>query len=162
MRDQVQTGLRIAAAFFLLWALALVSDPLATHKLISVGPLDPVTLNMLAGSFLGFAILLLLAANEPQKDIIGGMAAMMLIVGVISTFSMAGSHAMPTNIFTVLSTIFALGMGAYLIADQMQEMFASGTGGRARPKAKKKPAKKAKKKVAKKKAKKKATKKKRR
>lgn len=168
MREQIQISLRIAAVFFLLWALAMGSDPIASHKLFSTGPLDATTHNLLTGMFLGFAILLLLGSSEPRDDFTGAMATMMLILGTVGGFSMAGSHDMPTNIYTVLSLIFILGMGAYLLVGQMQEMFASGAGGsRARPAAKKKPAKKAKKKaakkkVAKKKAKKKAAKKRRR
>lgn len=169
MREQIQISLRIAAVFFLLWALAMGSDPIASHKLFSTGPLDATTHNMLTGMFLGFAILLLLGSNDPRDDFTGAMATMMLILGIVGGFSMAGSHDMPTNIYTVLSLIFVLGMGAYLLVGQMQEMFASGAGSgstRARPAAKKKPAKKAKKKVAKKKvvkkAKKKAAKKRRR
>jgi lysylphosphatidylglycerol synthetase-like protein (DUF2156 family) len=167
MREQIQISLRIAAAFFLLWALAMASDPIASHKLISTGPLDVVTQNLLSGAFLGFAILLLLGSNEPRDDFTGAMATMMLILGAVSAFSMAGSHDMPTNAYTVISLIFVLGMGAYLLVGQLQEMFAPGAGGGStRPAAKKKPAKKAakkaKKKAAKKKAKKKATKKKRR
>lgn len=153
MRDQIQISLRIAAAFFLFWSLALVSDPVATHQMISTGPLDAVTHAMLSGLFLGFAILLLLSSSEPRDDITGGMAIMMIIMGAISAFSMAGSHAMPTNIYTVLSLIFVLGMGVYLILGQMQEMFADGAGSRpvARKAPKKKPVGKSKKKAAKKK-----------
>jgi len=162
MREQIQISLRIAAAFFLVWAIAMASDPIASHKLFSTGPLDVVTQGLLSGMFLGFAIMLLLGANDPRDDFTGSMAAMMLILGAVGAFSMAGSHNMPTNIYTVLSLIFVIGMGAYLLVGQMQEMFASGGGAkrpRARPAAKKKPAKKAKKKTAAKKAKKKAKKK---
>lgn len=170
MREQIQISLRIAAAFFLVWALAMASDPMASHKLISTGPLDSVTHALLSGMFLGFAILLLLGSGDPRDDFTGAMAIMMIILGTVSAFSMAGSHDMPANIYTVLSLIFVLAMGAYLLVGQMQELFASGAGGsrpRARPAAKKKPAKKAKKKAvkkkaAKKKAKKKAAKKRRR
>ena len=161
MREPIQTGLRISVIFFLSWSLALISDPLAVHKLISTGPYDPVTQTMLSGSFLGFAILLLISSNDPRDDFTGGMAFMMLIVGVVSAFNMAGSRAMPANIYTVLSVLFILGMGAYLIAGQMQAVFASGTGLglRSRPAGKKKVKKKA---VKKKKLKKKTVKKKRR
>lgn len=165
MRDQIQISLRITAVFFLLWSLAMASEPLATHNLISVGPFDTVTHAMLAGSFLGFAVLLLLSSSEPRDDITGGMAVMMIIFGTVGAFSMAGSKTMPANIYTVVSIIFVLGIGASLIAGQMQEVFSSGAGSKrpaARKAAKKKPArKKVAKKVAKK-AKKKAAKKKRR
>lgn len=164
MRDQIQTGLRFSAVFFLLWALVMAADPLAAHNLFSTGPYDPVTHAMLGASFLGFAILLLIGSNDPRDDMTGGMAAMMITVGVVGSFSMAAG-AMASNAVTVLSLIFVLGVGTYLISGQLQAVFASGTSSRskARPKAKKKAAKKkATKKVAKKKAKKKATKKKRR
>ena len=151
MRELIQIGLRVSAIFFLSWSLALVSDPLAVHKLISTGPFDPVTQTMLSGSFLGFAILLLISSNDPRDDFTGGMASMMLIVGVVSAFNMAGSHAMPANIYTVLSTLFIFGMGVYLIAGQMQEVFAIGAGkGRSRSRSARQ--KKAKKKAIKKKA----------
>ncbi len=162
MREQIQISLRIAAVFFLVWALAMASDPIASHKLFSTGPLDVVTHNLLSGAFLGFAILLLLGSNDPRDDFTGAMATMMIIMGTVSGFSMAGSHDMPANVYTVLSLIFVLGMGAYLLVGQMQEMFASEAGSssaRARPAAVKKPAKKAKKKAAKKKVTKKAKKK---
>ena len=170
MREQIQISLRIAAVFFLLWALALASDPMVSHKLISTGPLDTVTHAMLAGLFLGLAILLLLESNDPRDDITGAMALIMLILAVVAAVSMAGSRAMPANVYTVASLVFVTGMGAYLLIGQMQEMFASGGGvKRAKPRrapTKRKPAKKAKKKAAKKKvtkkAKKKAKKKKRR
>jgi len=171
MREQIQISLRITAAFFLLWALALASDPMASHSLISAGPFDAATHTMLTGSFLGFAILVLLGSSDPRDDFAGGVATMMIILGTMSAFIMGkGSHSMPVNIYTVVSLIFTLGMGAYLLVGQMQELFAS-NGGAKRPKARKAPAKKkpaqkakkqAKKKTAKKKAKKKATKKKRR
>lgn len=170
MREQIQISLRIAAAFFLLWSLALASDPMVSHKLISTGPLDTVTHAMLSGLFLGFAVLLLLESNDPREDITSAMALIMLILAVVAAVNMAGSRAMPVNGYTVVSLIFVTGMGAYLLVGQMQEMFASGGGTKPsksrRVAAKKKPAKKAKKKAAKKKvakkAKKKTTKKKRR
>lgn len=164
MREPIQIGLRVSAVFFLLWALGMAGDPLAVHELFSVGPYDPVTHAMLAGSFLGFAILLLIGSSEPRDDITGGMAAMMITFGVVGSFNMA-ANAMASNVLTVLSLIFVLGMGIYLIAGQLQTAFSSTTGSgrsKAHPKAKKKPAKKAKKKAAAKKAKKKAVKKKRR
>jgi len=153
MREQIQISLRIAAAFFLLWSLALISDPVSTHKLISTGPLDAVTHGMLAGSFLGFAILLLLGSDDPRDDFTGALASMMLILGAVSAFSMAGNQDMPTNVYTVTSLIFTLGIGAYLLVGQMQELFAGGgSRTKARPAARKKPAPKAKKKPAAKKA----------
>ncbi len=164
MREPIQTGLRVSAVFFLLWALGMAGDPLAVHKLFSVGPYDPVTHALLGGAFLGFAIMLLIGSSEPRDDITGGMAVMMITFGVVGSFNMA-ANAMASNVVTVLSLIFVLGMGIYLIGGQLQTAFSGITGGgraKARPKAKKKPAKKAKKKVAKKKAKKKATKKRRR
>lgn len=152
MREQIQISLRIAAAFFLVWALALASDPMATHNLISTGPYDAVTHAMLSGSFLGFAVMLLLSASDPRDDITGAMAVMMIILAVISALSMAGSHAMPANFYTVVSLIFTTGMGAYLLVGQLQELFAS-NGGAKRPKARKAPAKKKPAKKAKKQAK---------
>ncbi len=165
MREQIQISLRITAVFFLLWSLAMASDPLAAHKLISIGPLDTVTHAMLAGSFMGFAVLLLLGSNDPRDDFTGGIAVMMIILGAVSVFSMVGSRTMPANIYTVLSIIFVLGVGTYLIFGQMQEVFSGGAGSKRpakRSAVKKKPArKKTAKKVAKK-AKKKTIKKKRR
>ena len=165
MREQIQISLRISAVFFLLWSLALAADPLAIHKLISVGPLDPVTQAMLSGSFLGFAILLLISSNDPRDDFTGGMAMIMIILAAVSAFSMVGSQTMPANIYTVLSIVILLGLGIYLIAGQMQEMFSGGAGSKravARTAAKKKPAKRKAAKTVAKKTKKKATKKKRR
>ncbi|MFV1996896.1 MAG: hypothetical protein ACC641_02685 [Acidiferrobacterales bacterium] len=152
MREQIQISLKVAAAFFLLWSLALISDPISTHKLISTGPLDNVTHGMLAGSFLGFAILLLLGSDDPRDDFTGALATMMLILGAVSAFSMAGNHDMPTNVYTVTSLIFTIGVGAFLLVGQMQELYSGSGSGKARPAAKKKPAPKAKKKPARKKA----------
>lgn len=114
MRSQIRFTLLIAAALYMGWGLSLVLAPGASHSLISNGPYDPVTTAMFGAAMIGMMIMFVIAAYDPEREIVRAAAAGLAVVGFTSAYLIFIAKAMPLAPITVISLLVDLGACAML------------------------------------------------
>lgn len=114
MKTQLQLTLLIAAALYLAWGLGLMLAPTVTQSMISVGTHDPAVTALLAASFLGLMISLLIAARNPVKELVRAVAVSMALIGFTGAYFMFAAKAMPLSGLTLMSLLVDLGAAAVL------------------------------------------------
>ncbi len=159
MKKHIQLSLTVAALLYLVWAISFLIMPETAHSYFSTADkIDEGMLALFAASLLAFAVIFMLAINNPSDDMVQVSAVALGTIAVVAAYQMFISDGISLNVSTVLSLIVTAGLATYLIivsTDGLVNMF---TGGGAKRKAPKKKAKKKVKKKAKKKTKKKAVK----
>jgi hypothetical protein len=161
MKKHIQLSLTVAALLYLVWAISFLIMPETAHSYFSTADkIDEGMLALFAASLLAFAVIFMLAINNPSNDMVQVSAVGLGTIAVVAAYQMFISDGISLNVSTVLSLIVTAGLATYLIivsTDGLADMF-TGTGGGAKRKAPRKKAKKKVKKKAKKKTKKKAVK----
>ena len=114
MESQIRFTLLIAAALYMGWGLSLVLAPEASHGLISNGPYDPVTTAMFGAAMIGMMIMFVIAAYDPEREIVRAAAAGLAVVGFTSAYLIFIAKAMPLAPITVISLLVDLGACAEL------------------------------------------------
>jgi hypothetical protein len=114
MESQIRFTLLIAAALYMGWGLSLVLAPGASHSLISNGPYDPVTTAMFGAAMIGMMIMFVIAAYDPEREIVRAAAAGLAVVGFTSAYLIFIAKAMPLGPLTVISLLVDLGACAVL------------------------------------------------
>jgi len=114
MESQIRFTLLIAAALYMGWGLSLVLAPEASHSLISIGPYDPVTTAMFGAAMIGMMIMFVIAAYDPEREIVRAAAAGLVVVGFTSAYLIFIAKAMPLSPLTVISLLVDLGACAVL------------------------------------------------
>jgi len=114
MESQIRFTLLIAAALYLGWGLSLVLAPGTSHGLISIGPYDPVTTAMFGAAMIGMMIMFVIAAYDPEREIVRAAAAGLAVVGFTSAYLIFIAKAMPLGWLTVTSLLVDLGACAVL------------------------------------------------
>jgi hypothetical protein len=114
MESQIRFTLLIAAALYMGWGLSLVLAPGVSHSLISYGPYDPVTTAMFGAAMIGMMIMFVIAAYDPEREIVRAAAAGLAVVGFTSAYLIFIAKAMPLGQLTVFSLIVDLGACAVL------------------------------------------------
>ncbi len=114
MESQIRFTLLIAAALYMGWGLSLVLAPGTTHGLISNGPYDPVTTAMFGAAMIGMMIMFVIAAYDPEREIVRAAAAGLVVVGFTSAYLIFIAKAMPLSPLTVISLLVDLGACAVL------------------------------------------------
>ena len=109
MESQIRFTLLIAAALYMGWGLSLVLAPGASHGLISNGPYDPVTTAMFGAAMIGMMIMFVIAAYDPEREIVRAAAAGLAVVGFTSAYLIFLAKAMPLTPITVISLLVDLG-----------------------------------------------------
>ena len=161
MKNHIQASLVVVSIVFLAWGMGFIMFPQTMHETLSAGSYDPATASLFAAALLGMSLLFLISAQDPQRDVVYGLAATLGFLGIASAIGMLPEGGMHKNIGTLVSLIITVGVSVYLFVAQ-SEAVASAPSSGAKPAAKstkKKPATKARKKTAKKKPVKKAKKK---
>ncbi|MEK7758998.1 MAG: hypothetical protein AAB304_05285, partial [Pseudomonadota bacterium] len=102
------------AALYMGWGLSLVMAPEASHSLISNGPYDPVTTAMFGAAMIGMMIMFVIAAYDPEREIVRAAAAGLAVVGFTSAYLIFIAKAMPLAPITVISLLVDLGACAVL------------------------------------------------
>lgn len=115
MKTRVRIALALASILFLAWGLGLVFYPEASHKLISRGAYDSVTVRMLGGSFLGWVVICLVAIYTPGQEIIRAISLATLIISIVTIVLMFVIHSMPVQDTTIISLVVAIGSAIYLL-----------------------------------------------
>lgn len=114
MESQIRFTLLIAAALYLGWGLSLMLAPEGSHRLVSNGPYDLVTTAMLGAAMVGMMIMFLIAAYDPEREIVRASAAGLLVVGLTAAFLVFIAKAMPLSPVTVISMLVDLGASGVL------------------------------------------------
>ena len=103
METVIRFTLLLAAALYMGWGLALVLAPDMTHTLISHGPYDPATTAMFGAAMIGMMIMFVIAAYDPEREIVRASAAGLVVVGFTAAYLIFIAKAMPLRPITVLS-----------------------------------------------------------
>lgn len=103
MKTQIQVTLLIAAALYMGWGLALILAPGASHGLLSTGPYDSVTTAMFGAALLGLMATFVIAAYDPEKEIVRASAVGLAFVGFTAAYLVFITKSMPLSITTVSS-----------------------------------------------------------
>lgn len=109
MESQIRFTLLIAAALYMGWGLSLVLAPGTSHVLISIGPYDPVTTAMFGAAMIGMMIMFVIAAYDPEREIVRAAAAGLAVVGFTSAYLMFIAKLMPLGALTLISLLVDLG-----------------------------------------------------
>jgi hypothetical protein len=114
MESQIRFTLLVAAALYMGWGLSLVLAPSVTHNLISNGPYDMVSTAMFGAAMIGMMIMFVIAAYDPEREIVRAAAAGLAVVGFTSAYLIFIAKAMPLAPLTVISLLVDLGACAVL------------------------------------------------
>lgn len=101
MKAQIQVTLLIAAALYMGWGLTLVLAPGTVHPLLSLGPYDSVTTAMFGAALLGMMATFVIAAYDPEKEIVRASATGMAFVGFAAAYLVFIAKSMPLSLYTV-------------------------------------------------------------
>jgi len=114
MESTIRFTLLVAAALYMGWGMVLVLAPQQAHAIISVGPYDPVTTAMFGAAMIGMMAMFVIAAYDPEKEIVRAAAAGMTVVGFTAAYLIFIAKGMPLSPYTVLSLVVDLGSAAIL------------------------------------------------
>jgi hypothetical protein len=114
MESQIRFTLLIAAALYMGWGLSLVLAPSVSHGLVSNGPYDLVSTVMFGAAMIGMMIMFVIAAYDPEREIVRAAAAGLAVVGFTSAYLIFIAKAMPLSPITVISLLVDLGACAVL------------------------------------------------
>ncbi|MEJ2107314.1 MAG: hypothetical protein P8X48_08290 [Acidiferrobacteraceae bacterium] len=118
MKSYIQGSLVIVSILLFIWGmgiLIMLSDP---RGLASLGTVDTATLSILAVSLLGFSLVALVTAQDPKKEIVYSLGAVLVLICLAAAFHMIKTHDLAMSIKNVISLIVALGSAIYLIVAQ--------------------------------------------
>lgn len=118
MKSQLQFTLLGATMLYVAWGLALLFAPVPAHRLISVGPYDPVSTAFLAMAFVGFAITFLLGARDTAREIVRAAAVILALIGLTAAFLMFVVKMMPVGLATGISLFADLAAAGMLFLSE--------------------------------------------
>lgn len=101
MKTQIQITLLVAAALYMAWGLALLLAPGVSHRLISTGPYDPSTTALFAAALLGMMVTFLIAAYDPEKEIVRAAATGLAFVGFTAAYLLFIGKSIPLSVVSV-------------------------------------------------------------
>ena len=114
MESQIRFTLLVAAALYMGWGLSLLLAPSVSHNLISNGPYDSVTTAMFGAALISMMIMFVIAAYDPEREIVRASAAGLAIVGITAAYMVFIAKAMPLGPVTVISLLVDLGASGIL------------------------------------------------
>lgn len=148
MKNHIRASLVVVSVMFLIWGLGFIMFPETMHKTLSSGTFDQATASLFAAALVGMSLLFLISAQDPNRDVVYGLAATLGFLGIASAIGMLPEGGMNTNGGTLISLIITVGVAVYLFVVQSEPITDSSS---ARQPAAKRPTTKSKKKAAKKK-----------
>lgn len=114
MENQIRFSLLVAAALYMGWGMSLLLAPQAAHVLISDGPNDSVTTAMFGAVLIGMMVMFLIAAYDPEREIVRAAVVGLAVVGFASAYLIFIAKTMPLAPVTVISMLIDLGACAAL------------------------------------------------
>lgn len=142
MKKHIQISLTVAALLYLVWAISFLIMPEEAHFQFSTGRMDEGIMAMFAACLLAFAVIFLLAVNNPSDDMVQVSAIGLGTIAVVAAYQMFIGDGINRNFSTVLSLVATAGLAAYLFIGSTDGMMNMSSGGKAKRKAPKKTAKK--------------------
>lgn len=141
MESQIRFTLLVAAALYMGWGLSLMLAPGVSHSLVSTGPYDLVTTAMFGAAMIGMMIMFVIAAYDPEREIVRASAAGLAVVGITAAYLVFIAKAMPLSPVTVISLLVDLGASGILfltearldLRQQKKPRRATGASARRRP-----------------------------
>lgn len=133
MKSYIQGSLVIVSILMFIWGmgiLIMLSDP---RGLSSLGTVDTATLSILAVSLLGFSLVALVTAQDPKKEIVYSLGAVLILICLAAGFHMVKTHNLPMSIKNSISLLIALASAVYLIVAQNTVSHAAAWGLKAAP-----------------------------
>ncbi len=109
MESLIRFTLIVAAALYLGWGLSLILAPEVTQTLISSGPHDPVTTALFGAAMLGMMIMFVIAAYDPEREVVRASAAALAVIGFTAAYLMFVPRVMPLSLITMFSLLVNLG-----------------------------------------------------
>lgn len=128
MNVHIQVNLLIAAALYLLWALAMFMGQQETHPLLSTGPYDAAASSMFGASLFAFVVLFLIALLNPIKELVYASAAALAFLALVALYQLFISHNMPQNPATFFSLLISGTIAAILFFSMIQAPTTAGVG----------------------------------
>ncbi len=101
MKAQIQVTLLVAAALYMGWGLTLALAPGTVHPLLSLGPYDSVTTAMFGAALLGMMATFVIAAYDPEKEIVRAAVVGLAFVGFTAVYLVFIAKSMPLSLYTV-------------------------------------------------------------
>lgn len=123
MKTQMQVTLLLAAAVYMGWGLSMLLAPSVAHHLLSFGPTDPVLDAMFGVALVSFAIMFLIAARDPVKEIVRAAASAQGLIGLTAAYLLFITKTMPFNIVTASSLVVdLLAAGALFLTEARMDL----------------------------------------
>lgn len=118
MESTIRFTLLVSAALYMAWGLSLVLAPEMAHSIISTGPYDPVTTAMFGAAMVGMMTMFVIAAYDPEREIVRAAAAGLTVVGFTAAYLIFLAKGMPLRPLTMLSLLVDLGAAAILFLSE--------------------------------------------
>jgi hypothetical protein len=119
-RTTIQVVLLIAAALYMGWGLTLLLAPSVSHGLVSTGPYDPSVTAMFGATLLGMMVTFVIAAYDPEKEIVRASAVGMAFVGFTAAYLIFVAKVMPLQPLPVISMFIDLAACGILFLTEMR------------------------------------------
>lgn len=137
MKNHIRASLVVISVMFLVWGVGFIMFPEVMHKALSSGTYDKATGALFAAALVGMSLTFLIVAQDPNRDVVYGLAATLGFLGIATAISMLPEGGMNTNSGTLTSLIVTVGVAIYLFVAQSEQVTASSA---QRPSAAAKPA----------------------
>jgi lysylphosphatidylglycerol synthetase-like protein (DUF2156 family) len=125
MKSYIRSSLLIVSAVFAIYGLGFIFFPQEVHNLLSTGTYDPATASLVAASLLGLSLVLLIEAQDPNRERVYGLAAALGILGIAIILGILNNGGIKANGATLFSLIITFGTSIYLFIVQSEAASAS-------------------------------------
>jgi lysylphosphatidylglycerol synthetase-like protein (DUF2156 family) len=141
MKNHIRASLVVVSITFLVWGMGFVMFPQMMHEALSTGTYDPATASLFAATLVGLSLLFLISAQDPQRDVVYGLAATLAFLGIAAAIGMLPEGGLHSNASTLFSLVITVGVATYLFVVQSEAVTMNASGparGSKKPAAKKK------------------------
>lgn len=125
MKNHIRASLVVVSITFLVWGVGFVMFPQMMHEALSTGTYDPATASLLAATLVGLSLLFLISAQDPQRDVVYGLAATLAFLGIAAAIGMLPEGGLHSNASTLFSLVITVGVATYLFVVQSEAVTAN-------------------------------------
>jgi hypothetical protein len=120
MKNYIRASLVVVSITFLVWGLGFIMTPQTMHQALSTGTYDPATASLFAAALIGLSLLFLISAQDPQRDVVYGLAATLAFLGIAAAIGMLPEGGLHSNAGTLFSLVVTVGVATYLFVVQSE------------------------------------------
>lgn len=131
MKNHIRASLVVVSAMFLVWGVGFIMVPDVMHEALSYGNYDKATAALFAAALVGMSLTFLIVAQDPDRDVVYGLAATLGFLGIATAISMLPEGGIKTNAGTLSSLVLTIGVAIYLFVVQSEQVTASSSQGSA-------------------------------